>query len=106
MINNMGQISDQLFKGAIKFVMNKHLSDIGFWKNISSLREKSKSQLQALQHHPNVAKKENVEQQTMLSELSQTVSDIKLEQSQTTKELLEELKLLKSLLLETKQNTE
>ena len=100
------QISDKLFKGAIKFVMNKHLSDIGFWKNISSLREKSKSQLQALQHHPNVAKKENVEQQTMLSELSQTVSDIKLEQSQTTKELLEELKLLKSLLLETKQNTE
>ena len=100
------QISDKLFKEAIKFVMNKHLRDIGFWKNISSLREKSKSQLQALQHHPNVAKKENVEQQTMLSELSQTVSDIKLEQSQTTKELLEELKLLKSLLLETKQNTE
>ena len=78
------QISDKLFKGAIKFVMNKHLSDIGFWKNISSLREKSKSQLQALQHHPNVAKKENVEHQTMLSELNQNVTDLKSEFSQTS----------------------
>ena len=116
-------ISDKLFKEAIKFVMDKHLKDIEFWKNISSLREKSKSELQALQHHPKVAKKENMENQTLLPDLSQTVSDIKLEQSKTTqtlsdikleqsqqnqtnKALLEELKLLKSLLLEAKQNTE
>ena len=101
------QIWDTMFKEAIKLVMNKHLDDIEFWRNISSLREQSKSQLQELLQHqlPNADKKENVEYQAILSGLSQNLSDIKLEQSHTTKKSLENQAMLSDMKVGQNQTT-
>ena len=74
------QISDTLFKETMEFVMNKHLKDMDFLKEVSNIRENSKNQLQAiLQQNDN---EETVGQR--LAELTQTVS----EQNKTIRDLL------------------
>jgi len=80
------QIPDTLFKEAMKFVRNKQLNDIEFWKNISSLREQTKLQLNSVfdQTHSKVAKKNDLELQTLnhkLSEIKSVVSDMRSEQN-------------------------
>ena len=74
------QISDTLFKETMEFVMDKHLKDMDFLKDVSNIREQSKSQLQAIL-------KQNDNEETVgrrLAELTQTVS----EQNQTIRDLL------------------
>ena len=101
------QISESLFKEAMKFVTNKNLRDIDFKRDISRLREKSKWQLQNVLHinfgkvskvdklrtmsSTEVPKNDTMEEcqnyVSSLEKLSDSVFAIRSEQSQTTEKL-------------------
>ena len=103
------QIPDTLFIEAMKFVRNKQLNDIEFWKTISSLREQTKLQLNGVfdQSHSKVAKKNDLELQTLnhkLSEIKGIVSDIRSEHNQAIEEMKSEQNQAIEALLEKLKN--
>ena len=103
------QIPDTLFKEAMKFVRNKQLNDIEFWKNISSLREQTKLQLNGVfdQTHSKVAKKNDLELQTLnhkLSEIKSVVSDMRSEQNKAIEDMRSEQNQAIEALLEKLKN--